>query len=526
VQRQKAAALVLSLVGFIGLGAKCTSGGGPKPTVTVTLHAVSDDLNDLLVVPSDAALYVNASFVPVGPAIAPETFEVTDFAWAGGAGVPATIVLADPDTGLAVFPPFTLASGTHRILAMVWDANGAVGSAFLDFAVRDRPTTAPIGTGQQIWLDFSSDRDGVPGADFPLDLETFGLGSPVDPLLSAEVEAEVASLLLARVSEAYDQDPNGLGSSDAAEVVFLSDDPGSGDVTRICVGGPDPSGGNVVGKIAMDPSNSNRNSVECGTIPPTGIFPRELTAYQSQAAFRQSFDPLMPARGGTAVGEHALDAIVLDPGFDPGSATPEELARYTDITTAMQRFADALGSIVAHETGHALGLVPPGRPGVGLFGGQLGPEFIHDVESDLVTTPAANYLMNQGGSFNFAKLAGLSGHPLPFFRALDYAYLRDRVMLDSKVTQLLAPPAITDVSPSAISGTVQLQVTGTNFANPVKIRLVDPPASHEALGEAFVSDTLVTGLVFSISIPPGSYLVQVENPDGQTALSPATVTVQ
>ena len=58
--------------------------------------------------------------------------------------------------------------------------------------------------------------------------------------------------------------------------------------------------------------------------------------------------------GTLPVGEDPLDPIVLAPGFDPGTAPPEQQARYTDITSAIDRFADALGSIVAHETGHAL----------------------------------------------------------------------------------------------------------------------------------------------------------------------------
>jgi hypothetical protein len=397
------------------LGGKCTGGGGQPPTLTVTLNAIDDDLNDILVVPTDAMLPVNVGFSAGAQAFDPQSFFVEAYPWDGGNPVPGAVVWSDVDGGLATFAPASLEKGTYSVLAIVYDVTGKPGSALLDFAVRERPSPAPIGTGQNIWYDFTSDRDGVPGPDFPVDLEAFGLGSALDPTLSAQVEADVIEALLTRVSIAYhDPDPNGFGAPDPVDVGFFSADPAAGDVTRICIGGEDPSGGNTIGSILLDPDNSNRTSVECGSIPPTGIFPREMLVYQNQAPFQDSFDPLMPSRGGTPVGEDPLDPIVLAPGFDPGTAPPEQQARYTDITIAIERFADALGSIVAHETGHALGLVPPGPPGVGLWGGQIGPEFIHDVTSDGVSSPAPNYLMKQGGSFNFAKLAGLSGHPLPF----------------------------------------------------------------------------------------------------------------
>ena len=106
-------------------------------------------------------------------------------------------------------------------------------------------------------------------------------------------------------------------------------------------------GGSTIGSILIDPNNSNRASVECASIPPTGIFPREILAYQNQYAFQTTFDPLMPSRGGVPVGVHPLDPIVLAPGFDPGGATPGELARWRAVTNAVQVFADALGFLMA-----------------------------------------------------------------------------------------------------------------------------------------------------------------------------------
>jgi hypothetical protein len=508
----------LGLTALFTMGAPCGKPTGAPPSVTVTLNAVDDTLNDLLVIPSDAPLFVNAAFVAGAAAIDPASFSVTLYPWSGGAAVQAFEFLEGPTAGLALLGAGSLAPGTWTAVAWISDTAGRTSAAQLPFAVRDRPGPPPIGTGQKIWYDFASDRDAVPGPDFPVDLQAFGLGSPASPALSAVVEAEVVAAVVARVEQAYyDEDPNGFGFPDPVAVDFFPADPGGSDVTRICVGGADPSGSGVIGSILIDPGNANRASVECGTLPPTGIFPRGLLLYQTQYWFQISFDPLMASRGGTPVGEDPLDPVVLDPGFDPGSATPAELARWTAIDTAVQRFGDALGSIVAHETGHALGLVAPGPPGVGLYGGQTGPEYAHDVEADLVTNPAPNYLMKHGGTFSFARLAGMAGNPLPFLRPLDFAYLRDRVMTDPQVTALLPPPQLASVTPGQLLASGLLTASGNGFVATPALRLQNATYTYNLLGEALVSSSTVTGWVNYIQVPPGVYDLVLENPDGQDA---------
>lgn len=514
----------LPLLALLCVGAKCNDPNGP--VVSVTLHAVEDDLNDLLVIPQDADLFVNASVVAGASPVAPASLQVVIVPWSGAPSVPGIIWSSSASGGLALVPAGSLPEGTHAGLAWVTDTAGRVAVGRLDFAVRARPGPPPIGSGQKIWYDFDSDRDGVPGPDFPVDLVAFGLGSAAAPTLSAQVEADVRTALLARVEDVYyGEDPNATGAADPVDVEFHDADPGGPDVTRICVGGEDPSGGSTIGSILIDPSNSNRSSVECGSIPPTGIFPRELLVYQNQYAFQTTFDPLMPSRGGIPVGEHPLDPIVLAAGFDPGSATAEELARWNAISTAVQRFADALGSIVAHETGHALGLVAPGRPGVGLHGGQSGLVYSHDVTSDGVTSPAPNYLMKHGGTFNFARLAGLSGNPLPFLRSLDFAYLRDRVMTDASVTQLLPPPALTGIVPNHLTASAVVTVTGSNLAATPSLRLRSASYTYQLIGEQWLSSTQMTGFVSYLQVPPGLYDLVLENPDGQEAALLAAVTI-
>jgi hypothetical protein len=129
--------------------------------------------------------------------------------------------------------------------------------------------------------------------------------------------------------------------------------------------------------------------------------------------------------GGTPIGEHPDDRALIS------GEIAREAGRRADIDRAIAVFGDVLGSIMAHEAGHALGLVPEGRPGVGLFGGSEGDLYAHNL---LVfgDPPENRWLMNPGRSFTFEELAGEGkGGPLRF-RPLNYAYLRDRVVVSDK----------------------------------------------------------------------------------------------
>ena len=85
---------------------------------------------------------------------------------------------------------------------------------------------------------------------------------------------------------------------------------------------------------------------------------------------------------------------------------------------------------MAHESAHALGLVPAGRPGVGLFGGEEkdGAEYAHNLDIR-GNTPETPWLMNVGGEFRFEDLAGQGPGGELRFRPLNHAYLKDRVVL-------------------------------------------------------------------------------------------------
>lgn len=493
------------------------------PLLSITLNAVEDELNDVLIVPP-SGFVLNVTWQAVDTQVRPSTLVVSIYSSTGVAYDATGMMRLGTDGAYAIFPEaIQLPMGSYQVAARVRDRDESEGSALFDFAVRSH--VPPIGLDQKIWLDFEANRDSTPGPDFDVDLIQFGFTSTSAPGLHATMRARVIDALLDRVAEAYfDSNPNGLATGDPIEVEFLTADPAAPSTTRICVGGSASTYG-LVGSILLDPKNQNRSSVECGTLPATGIFPRGLIAYSGAAGFQQYLDPIRPAAGGTPVGNDPRDAIILAAGFDPTTATAAELQRLMIIEDAVSVFGDVLGSIIAHETGHALGLVPPAAPGVGLFGGQQGAESTHDVDAD-GSTPAGNFLMNAGNSFSFESLGGLAGHPLPKFRPLDHAYLRDRAVLDPLVTAILPPPTLTSVTPTLVQSSLQtLTLRGTGFVATPSVRLRSGTFTHEAYSEVWVSSVEMRATVSKNSLYPGTYAIELTNPDGQWISLPATVVV-
>jgi hypothetical protein len=273
----------------------------------------------------------------------------------------------------------------------------------------------------------------------------------------------------------------------------------------------------------MDVHNISESQDECGSGAIFGIFPQALdNLWGSDTGFQAAFDPLMPSRGGTPVGEDPIDAVVMAPGFEPGTATSEELARLLTILNAADAFAQSIASVVAHESGHLLGLTAHGPTPGGLYGGDSGAATDHNVTPQ-GGVPAENYLMNQGGSFSFDEITGRYGSPLPAFRPLNWAYLRDRIALNNQVTGLFPPPTLTSVTPNPASipqgqQTAVVTLHGTDFLEtPVVVELITAgdPTPNDLLNVTFVNSETVTGVVNKFVVQPALYDVHLINADGQ-----------
>ncbi len=535
---------VLILVSIASLGPVCApidpsdpgsdpdDGGVPAvpPVVSMTLNGIPEDTNQILVVPT-SGFVINVDWQVTEHPVDPESLSVTVAGW------DETFLIlrdfsTDADGGWLVLPESrALPEGSHTLYATVSDVEGNTAQVDYSFAVRDFAYgIAPIGEGQEIWFDFDADRDGTPGPDFDVDLETLGFASPTAPAwMNEAMRAWIIAETLERVREVYeDSNPAGLDEPDPIEVGFSERDLGRPSTTRICVGGEDPTGGITLGNVTLDPNNAQRSTVECGTLPPTGVFPREILMYAGQAEFQATIDALRPAAGGVPVGEHGADEVVLDPDFDPED-TPVALPgrnRYAAVSDAVAAFSQALGTVLAHETGHALGLVPEAAPGVGLYGGGTGAAYAHNEMPD-GSAPTETWLMNRGGQFTFAELAALSGHPPAELRPLNHAYLRDRVVLSAEVTEILPPPQLESLEPAVVSESFQtIRLYGAGFEPTPQVTLSNPQFVYEAIGEQFVTDTEITAAIVKGQVVPGVYDVTVVNPDGQISYILGALTVE
>ncbi|CAG0989109.1 hypothetical protein MYXO_02295 [Myxococcaceae bacterium] len=522
------------------LGAAWGTSGGPvdttPPSLRVTLNDIPDDMDDLLVAP-------------------PGGFDITIEFDAGDGSVidPASLVVL-PSLPIAGDPAFgdlaahfevgqrravwrvpadpTLGRTTHALLAQVRDAAGNPAVSLYQYAVRDFPyQRPPLGNPQRIFLDFDRNRSLGPDVDFLEDLRRYGLSTTSAPSLESEMRARLVAEIVKRTQAFYGWNADGTPGEDPVGISFSATPPAP-PYSRLCVGGESSLGSIFLGAALLDVGNSNEASDECASGGQYGVFPQAIAAlWPNSASYQAAFHPLDPSVGGIPVGSHPLDASVTSPSFDPATASAEEIARHSQIENAVDAFAQGVASAVAHETGHMLGLVAHGAAPGGLFGGTSGSATDHNLAAG-GSVPVENYLMNAGGSFTFSELTGRDGKALPIFRPLNWAYLHDRVVLDSRVTGLFPPPTLSSISPNPIvvapggSATVTFHGSGFLETPSIQLRIEGDPTPNALLSETLLDGGTVGGVIHSVLVPPGLYDVEITNGDGQVLLAPDALEVQ
>jgi hypothetical protein len=507
-----------------------SSGGDPDttpPDLLLTLNDIPDDMNDLLVVPAEG-FQLTFHFDSAGGSILdPGSLVVTSTEDIGPR--PAGMNLApefdiSPTRAVWEVPAGSdLAPTSHYLTVSIGDVAGNQASDGYGFAVRDFMDGPPLGNPQTIFLDFDQDRSLGPEVDFLEDLREYGLSSAADLDLEAQMRDRLVGEILNRVHPFYGRNPDGSPGGDPVNIVFVATPPG-GSYSRLCVGGA-TGVATLLGAANLDTNNRNEASDECHPLLVLyGIFPQAIdNLWGSDAEYQAAFHPLDPDEGGVPVGDHALDAAVLSPSFDPDQATAEELDRLQTIENGVDAFAQVVATATAHETGHMLGLTEPGPAPAGLFGGTSGGTQDHNV-TPTGGTPSENYLMNRGGSFSFQDMTGRGGTALPVFRALNWAYLRDRVAPNPYVAGLFPPPVLTSVTPDPVTfpqgQTTPVSFHGEDFVEtPLSIELwadgLPLPVNVTAI--TYVDSQTVTGVLNQLFFPTGTtvYDVRFENADGQ-----------
>lgn len=332
-----------------------------------------------------------------------------------------------------------LREGLLAVRARATFEDGTVAEDWRRFRIRAFFGGPPIGARQIVHFDFGVDRDGDGRADFERDVEALGLAAAARPELVRAVAARVAERALARVRRAYDapDDPNRTGLDrdpvavrfQLAPVTAMTERPYA---TRICVGGRDPAQPGSVGHVRFDLGNARRGSDECTGEQTAGLFPAELAIYREAPLYREVLGPFDAALGGVPYGTAPAEDVTWG---EAASAAPASAPRAAQHARAIEVVGDVLGTLMAHEAAHALGLVPPGRPAFGLFGGTEGEDYAHAVEPQDAAGDepnAAPSLMTRGRRLAFEDLAGTGEGGELRFRPLEYAYLRDRVVLQDE----------------------------------------------------------------------------------------------
>jgi hypothetical protein len=308
--------------------------------------------------------------------------------------------------------------------------------AQLDFTVAEASDPVlPFERTQVVWVRFDLDRDGNQRADFDDDLLRLGLLAEGDPLGANErVAAIVRGGVLARCRALFGRAPNGAPvDADSVQIRLTDREPRGIPHMQIACGGFDPEGARgrgpgdpstgTLGRAWYDYRNAVPNEQNTSVQPGLGVFPAELWLFEVRThdqlypsfltAFARSFLPLCPALGGTAAGHHALDPQALAPGFDPARAASAALARWNAIFGAADDWATVVGTILAHEVGHSVGLTAPGSGSQGLHGDAT----LHNLGANATDVMAP--------AIGFEALTSLEFR----FRDLNAAYLRQQVLL-------------------------------------------------------------------------------------------------
>jgi len=419
-----------------------TSTGGDliAPSVSITLNDTDDTRKATMSVPpSGFDLDVTAAD-PMDRSLDMSSIEVSirgDGTVPGSEQIFAGAVIDRDSLRYRFDSSSPLQPGSYTATARIRDLSGNLAiSSPLDFQVRELDSDAmPFERTQVVWVRFDLDRNHNGRADLLDDLLRLGLATAEDSAGTNQYMMSVvrggilgySHHLLGRgvTGDPLDQDAVSLRLTDTRPFGIVH--------SQIACAGLDPDGDparsygarstGTLGRAWFDGRNANMHDSNVGTGPGLGVFPGELFLFESAlhiqvgaafaTTFSRTFVNICPQMGGVPAGSHPLDAVVLRPSFDFDRATPAEQARYDIVFSAADEWATAIGTILAHEIGHSVGLVASGDNPRGLHGDStLHNEFSGSMD---VMAPALGY-----DSLVFLDYR---------FRDLNTAYLRQRLLM-------------------------------------------------------------------------------------------------
>jgi len=366
------------------------------------------------------------------------------------------------------------------LIASIADVHGTRGeSNALTVSIASRDAAMDPFEREDVWLlDFERDHfaitgevgsDGAPAvrvlpgangiADFDEDLRLLGLRSEETGSHASTVEHRGArgtnaifrgfliEAILAQLRANFFQAADGTQTRDSVRIRFLvrgeagAPDPAEfrtdGAFSIMGIGGAEKGGdGQELGRAQIDWNNRHADDDSKDGL---GVFTTVAARRILKEPIGQRFLGAFLPGSGTPLGMSNDDAAILAADLDPlriqasaaesgastSAASASAVARANTLAVAVGIASVALAALIAHEIGHSLGLVPPGLPPCGLFGGENSASFsVAPTDPAHIDTPGLN-IMQPGTNLRFSDLA--TG--LPQFNPLNLAYLRRRLLV-------------------------------------------------------------------------------------------------
>lgn len=280
---------------------------------------------------------------------------------------------------------------------------------------------------------YSEEGNGVPDLDEPF--VAVGLWSLDVPEAAARIRSQLLeqirliSYKIFELTEAGERH----GDSVPIQLVFEGDlgapthaeYSAAGPFSMIALGGDgtaEQQEARLVGRAALDPHNQLSNN---NAIYGRGVFITNLVRLVlEQPIIDLLLADIAPGRG-SPFGTHPADAEMLAEAFDPALGSAAAVERYDLLNLLLDALARAVSSILCHEIGHSLGLVPAGAPPQGLFAGMDDLSFVDNYVPGAHIDTAGLNVMQTGAVTDYTKALS----QFPRFNALNMGYLRRRIVV-------------------------------------------------------------------------------------------------
>ncbi len=254
-----------------------------------------------------------------------------------------------------------------------------------------------------------------------------------DAALNARYLSVIEQALRADVYRYYGITPDGSPNDGIPLTILWSGEEGAPDPAAFAADGVFSMmrfGGSFDGYLGfsgLSPYNEER--IDDSTAE-RGVASGTLISTLLTTPIAEAFAPLRAE----PLGSSDADARVLAPGYDPYAETDAVvLARHELLQRLARYVALAIGSVTAHEMGHAMGLMPDGVPPLGFFGGVLDVSFVDPGHTDAhhADLPGLN-LMQAGGGFTEVVGQALASIELP--RGADILTLAEILALENRLS--------------------------------------------------------------------------------------------